>query len=156
MDAVARGAGVGKGTLYRRFGDRAGLARSVFEERERALQDQLIRGAAPLGPGAPPLERLRAFGHAYLDFLACVAPLLALAEVSLPAGGGPYGFYHLHLRLLLEEAAPECDAELLSHTLLATLGASKHVALRDGHGIDLARRKAMWDRLVCGCVSQAA
>ena len=153
MDAVAREAGVGKGTLYRRFGDRAGLARSVCEERERALQDELIRGAPPIGPGAPALDRLRAFGHAYLDVIDCVAPLLALAESPLGVDGGPYWFYHLHVRLLLEEAAPDCDADLLAHTLLATLGAATHLALRDGRGIGLDRRKAAWDRLVCGCVS---
>ena len=151
MEAVAREAGVGKGTLYRRFGDRAGLARSVFEERERALQEELIRGPAPLGPGAPAIDRLRAFGHAYLDFLDCVAPMLALAELSLAAGDGPYGFYHLHVRVLLQEAAPDGDAELLAHMLLATLSAAKHVTLRERHGIDLARRKDVWDQLVRGC-----
>src|SRR6185312_11589265 len=52
MEAVAAHAGVGKGTLFRRFGDRASLARAVLEETERQLQDDLIRGPAPLGPGA--------------------------------------------------------------------------------------------------------
>jgi AcrR family transcriptional regulator len=153
MDAVAREAGVGKGTLYRRFGDRAGLARSVIEDRDRALQDELIRGAPPLGPGAAPLERLEAFGHAYLELLECVAPLLVLAEASVGPVAGPYGFYHLHVRILLEEAAPGCDAELLAHTLLATLSASKQLSLKDAYGIGLERRKAAWDRLVNGCVS---
>src|ERR687883_183376 len=69
MDAVAAAAGVGKGTLFRRFGDRASLARSVLSERERRLQDALIRGPAPVGPGAAPAERLSAFGSAYLEFL---------------------------------------------------------------------------------------
>ena len=36
MDAVAAAAGVGKGTLFRRFGDRAGLVQAVLSERERA------------------------------------------------------------------------------------------------------------------------
>ena len=53
MEAVAAEAGVGKGTLFRRFGDRAGLARAVISEHEIELQEQLIRGAPPLGPGAP-------------------------------------------------------------------------------------------------------
>ena len=35
MDEIAAEAGVGKGTLFRRFGDRAGLARAVIGERER-------------------------------------------------------------------------------------------------------------------------
>ena len=44
MDDVARAAHVGKGTLYRRFGDRASLAFALLDERERALQEACIRG----------------------------------------------------------------------------------------------------------------
>ena len=51
MDAVAAEAGVGKGTLFRRFGDRASLARAVISEHETELQDALIRGAAAARPG---------------------------------------------------------------------------------------------------------
>jgi AcrR family transcriptional regulator len=58
MDAIAAEAGVGKGTLFRRFGDRAGLALALLHEQTAALQEQIIRGPAPLGPGAPPKERL--------------------------------------------------------------------------------------------------
>src|SRR4051794_17490432 len=61
MDQIAHEAGVGKGTLFRRFGARASLARALLDERERRFQDELIRGAPPLGPGAPPAERLVAF-----------------------------------------------------------------------------------------------
>lgn len=151
MDAIARAAGVGKGTLYRRFGDRGGLAHAVCEENERALQDQLIRGAPPLGPGACAQARLHAFGHAYLDLLDGSAPLLALARTDLAVDRGPYGFYHLHVRLLLEQAAPRSDADLLAHALLSTLGAPMFLALRDACGIPLERRKAVWDELVAGC-----
>src|SRR3954466_16430619 len=58
MEAIATAAGGGKGTLFRRFGDRAGLARALLDERERRLQDEMIRGEPPLGPGAAPRERL--------------------------------------------------------------------------------------------------
>ena len=53
--------GVGKGTLFRRFGDRAGLARALLDESERRLQDGFLHGPPPLGPGAPPRARLKAF-----------------------------------------------------------------------------------------------
>src|SRR4051794_25586365 len=107
MDAVAAAAGVGKGTLFRRFGDRASLVRSVLEEHEIKLQDALIRGPAPLGPGAPPLERLCAFGREYLDFLEVHGDLILAAEF-----GGPtlrmvspvYAFYRTHVTLLLRDA----------------------------------------------------
>ncbi|MDX6646530.1 MAG: hypothetical protein QOK40_2257, partial [Miltoncostaeaceae bacterium] len=54
MDAIAEAACMGKGTLYRRFGDRAGLALALLDERERRLQESILRGPPPLGPGAPP------------------------------------------------------------------------------------------------------
>ena len=44
MDEVACAAGVGKGTLFRRFGDRNGLLRALLDERERAFQESFIRG----------------------------------------------------------------------------------------------------------------
>src|SRR5687768_9766061 len=69
MDAVAAAAGVGKGTLFRRFGDKAGLAVALLDERERELQEAILSGPPPLGPGAPAAERLLAFVDAYLDYL---------------------------------------------------------------------------------------
>src|SRR3954466_11857769 len=50
MDQVAAEAGVGKGTLFRRFGDRASLARAIVSEHESRLQEEIIRGEPPLGP----------------------------------------------------------------------------------------------------------
>ena len=50
MDAVAAEAGVGKGTIYRRFGDRSGLALALLGEDERKLQNAVLRGRTPLGP----------------------------------------------------------------------------------------------------------
>src|SRR3954447_26247036 len=62
MEAIAAEAEVGKGTLFRRFGDRSGLVRALLQERERDFQESFIRGAPPLGPGAPAADRLVAFG----------------------------------------------------------------------------------------------
>ena len=39
MDDVAAEAGVGKGTLYRRFGDRSSLLRALIDEPERDFQE---------------------------------------------------------------------------------------------------------------------
>jgi AcrR family transcriptional regulator len=44
MDAIAAEAGVGKGTLFRRFGDRASLARALLSERDSGFQEAFIRG----------------------------------------------------------------------------------------------------------------
>lgn len=66
MDAVARAAGVGKGTVFRRFGNRTGLMMALLDHSERALQRDFLSGPQPLGPGAPPLDRLIAYGRARL------------------------------------------------------------------------------------------
>src|ERR1035438_4592808 len=62
MDDIASAAGVGIATVYQRFGDRDGLLMALIEGPALAFQNALVAGAPPLEPGAPPRERLIAFG----------------------------------------------------------------------------------------------
>jgi AcrR family transcriptional regulator len=142
MEAIAAHAGVGKGTLFRRFGDRASLARAVLGENERRLQEEIIRGPAPLGPGAPPAERLSAFAAAYLEFLETHGQLLVAAEFGSPGFrliGPPYVFYRTHVALLLREAGLGERAEYLSDVLLAPLAASTFRYQHEVRGFGLGR-----------------
>jgi len=149
MDEVAHAAGVGKGTLFRRFGSRAALARAVLSERERSFQEHIIRGDPPLGPGAPARRRLIAFGHAVLDLLDGQAELIVAAEGGAARfASPPYAVYRLHMTLLLREADPACDAEFLAETLLACLGADFFLYLREVREMPLGRLKAGWEELV--------
>lgn len=148
MDDVARAACVGTGTLYRRFGDRAGLALALLDEHTREFQDLLIAGPPPLGPGAPAAERLRAFGEGYFDLLERHADLLAVAEPPGRVVDGPYPLYATHLTLLLREAAPHIDAEFTAQALLATLRPAQHLYSRRGLGWSLERMRAGWSGLV--------
>ena len=99
MDDVAAAAGVGKGTLYRRFGDRWTLLRALIEEPERDFQDELIRGEPPLGPGAPPMERLRAFGAGQLALLESHARFMFAGDKILAGRHDHpvYAFHRVHL-----------------------------------------------------------
>ncbi len=149
MDEVAEAAGVGKGTLFRRFGSRASLAAAVLSEQERTLQEGFIRGEPPLGPGAPPRARLIAFGEAMLDLLETHHELILSAETGPARFTHPaYAVHRLHVTLLLREADEDCDAELLADTLLAALGAELFVYLREVRGMPLARVKVGWEQLV--------
>ena len=127
MDAIAAEARVGKGTLFRRFGDRASLALALLDSTERAFQDAFIRGPAPLGPGAPPCERLIAFGRTLLQRLSAHGELLLAAQTAGTPGSrfdaGPYGAYRAHVTMLIRDAAPDLDADYVAEALLATLGA---------------------------------
>jgi AcrR family transcriptional regulator len=149
MDDVARAACVGTGTLYRRFGDRSGLALALLDDETRAFQDALIAGPPPLGPGAPAAERLHAFGDGYLDLVERHADLLAAAEVGpLARQGGPGQFYATHVAILLREAAPHLDAQFMAFALLATLGPGHHTHARRDLGWSLDRLRDGWHSLV--------
>ncbi|HEX4562967.1 MAG TPA: helix-turn-helix domain-containing protein [Solirubrobacteraceae bacterium] len=149
MDCIAEAAGVGKGTVFRRFGSRAALAQAVLSESESEFQETIIRGAAPLGPGAPPCERLIAFGEGVLDHLDSHAALIAAAELGgARFSSAPYGVYRAHVALLLAEADPGCDAEALAEMLLATLTADLFIHMRALREIPLERLKAGWRELV--------
>jgi AcrR family transcriptional regulator len=124
---------VGKGTLFRRFGDRSGLAAALLGEREAVLQEAMIYGTPPLGPGAPPGERLLAFVGSYADFLEENLNLLHLSETSTAGARyrvGSYLLWHRHVGMLLRQARPDLDAEHLAHALLAPLGAEHYRAMR--------------------------
>lgn len=132
MDAIAAAAGVGKGTLFRRFGDKAGLAVALLDERERDLQERILRGPAPLGPGVPAAQRITAFVAAYLDYVHGHLDLVRMSENASPGARyriGAYRFWHRHLAILLAEAAPTLDADATAHLILGGLSAELQQAL---------------------------
>lgn len=151
MDAIALEAGVGKGTLFRRFGDRASLALALLESSERDFQESFIRGPAPLGPGAPPCERLIAFGRSLLSHLAAHGDLLLAAQTAGAPGqrfdAGPHGAYRAHIILLIRDAAPDLDAEYTAEALLAPLGAEVVLHQLRGRGMTLTRLAEGWEAL---------
>ena len=157
MDDVARAAGVGTGTLYRRFGDRAGLALALLDDHERVFQDAILAGPPPLGPGAPAALRLRAFGERYLDVMERYAPLILAGAPPGRDMPGPFQLYATHLTILLRDAAPHVDAEFTAQALLATLAPGRHLHARRTLGWPLERLRDGWRSLVDAlCVSAPA
>ncbi|MFC4015070.1 TetR/AcrR family transcriptional regulator [Nonomuraea purpurea] len=135
MDDIAKKAGVGRGTLYRRYPDRASIAVALLDEHERALQEQLLRGEPPLGPGAPPAERLAAFYAAMVRLLEDHSHLVLGTEVGRSRfETGAYGFWRAHVRsLLIAAAVPTPDA--LVDVLLAPLAPEVYGYQRSALGL---------------------
>ena len=122
MDEVAAAAGVGKGTLFRRFGDKAGLATALLDAREAELQQRILSGPPPLGPFDDAAARLVAFVDAYLSYVLAHLELVRMSEAGARYSIGAYRFWHRHTTILLTEAGhPESAAA--AHGLLATLAA---------------------------------
>ena len=118
MQAVATAAGVGKATVFHRFGDRDGLVRALLDDYMTELQDGFLHGPPPLGPGAPADQRLEAFMN---ELVRCTVANLGAALIgeSLTTSDPPpvYGALRLHVSLLIGEI----DARLPAGTLAAYL-----------------------------------
>jgi AcrR family transcriptional regulator len=127
LDDVVAAAGVGKGTLFRRFGDKAGLAVALLDEQERSLQEQILTGPPPLGPDAPPVERLVAFVRSYVAYVADNTELVAMSQTSSPGARlrtGSHRFWRQHCEFLLA-AAEAPDPGLRADVLLAAVTAEQ-------------------------------
>jgi AcrR family transcriptional regulator len=154
MDDIAAAAGVGKGTVFRRFGSRAGLMMVLLDEDERANQEAFLFGPPPLGPDAPALERLLAFGRARLCFANIHHALLSAANRDPQSRyGAPAMVLHTHVRLLLDTAGSTGDLDAQTDALLALLDADYvHHQLTD-RGETLESLGDKWESLarkLCG------
>ncbi|MBO1417929.1 TetR/AcrR family transcriptional regulator [Streptomyces sp. FH025] len=131
MEQIAAAAGVGKGTVFHRFGSRMGLMLALMQERALDLDEAVRSGPPPLGPGAPARERLFAFLDAVVEVVGRNKSLLAelghAGTTTQPSGEAPptahpvYLGWHAHLSALLAELRPDLDAELIAHLLLGSL-----------------------------------
>ena len=124
MDALAERAGLGKGTVFRRFGTRAGIFHALLDDDERDFQEQVLSGPPPLGPGAPPLDRLIAYGRARIGFLIGHREIARAAldgKEAVPAGSqSPLSRAHIWF-LLGELRLGDVDLDVLATQLTAAL-----------------------------------
>lgn len=133
LAAVAAAAGVGKGTLFRAFGDRPGLLRALYEARLEPVREAVEAGPPPLGPATPPQQRVPAL----LDTLLCFKLdnrrlMLALEEggSSSPYQADHYERWHGLLAAMLEQIPGLTDSDFTAHALLAAVRADlvEHLA----------------------------
>jgi AcrR family transcriptional regulator len=105
MDGLAERACLGKGTVFRRFGTRAGIFRALLDADDRLFQDDVMRGPPPLGPGAAPVPRLVAYGRARIAFqFGHFEITRATLDRNGPVPGAGLEFTRIHIRMLLGQA----------------------------------------------------
>jgi AcrR family transcriptional regulator len=145
IEQVAAAAGVGKGTVFHRFGSRTGLMTALMVERAQSLTEAVLEGPPPLGPGAPDRDRLLAFLDAVIGVVGRNKGLLAelawsaasqpvtiqpAPEGARDAPPGPvkghgdhpvYRIWHGHVSGLIAAQKPGADAEMIAHVLLGSL-----------------------------------
>jgi AcrR family transcriptional regulator len=148
MDAVAEEAGVGKGTVFRRFESRAGLMGALLNHSETAWQASVLSGPPPLGPGAPPLERLLAFGRSRIDLHLRHSDLIRAAGAAATRNYAAYSFTAMHVRYLLDELDVRGDIALLATALLAPLEMVILDQLVGQENVSVERINTAWADLV--------
>jgi AcrR family transcriptional regulator len=147
LDEIVAAAGVGKGTLFRIFGDKSGLAAALLDERERELQQRMLSGPPPLGPGAGPADRIGAFIREYVGYVAAHIDLVRMSQTARQGARfdtGAHQFWRTHLTYLAGEAGHP-DPRLVADVLLAAVTAEQvgQWIRRDGREVvELADRLA--------------
>jgi AcrR family transcriptional regulator len=154
MDDIAAAAGVGKGTLFRRFGSRAGLMMVLLDEDERASQQAFLFGPPPLGPDAPPIDRLVAFGRERIRFAHAHHELLSEAHRDPQTrNSAPVLVHHTHVRVLLQAAHTTGDLDAQTDALLALLNVNYVEYQLNDRGHTLQTLGDAWESLarkLCG------
>lgn len=88
LEAVAKRAGVGIGTLYRHFPTREALFQAVY----RREVDQLVELAAQLSSDEPPFEALRHWLHAQIGMVATKKGMLAALNPVIDGSSDIYAY----------------------------------------------------------------
>uniref|UniRef100_J2JTP7 TetR family transcriptional regulator n=1 Tax=Streptomyces auratus AGR0001 TaxID=1160718 RepID=J2JTP7_9ACTN len=145
MADIAAAAGVGKGTLFRAFGDRSGLLRALYEARLEPITEAVEAGPPPLGPGPPPQER----APALLDAVLCFKLDNRRLALALEEGGSssPYQAEHYErwrrlLQAVLEQIPGLTDSDFTAHALLAATRADLVEHLAGQERVSRARMRA--------------
>jgi AcrR family transcriptional regulator len=155
MQAVATAAGVGKATVFHRFGDREGLTQALIDGYMRAFQDAFLHGPPPLGPGAPAAERLEAFVVELVALQAAHIELALAAEVPVGQALAPtYAALALHISTLVREIDPTLDEGIVAGLILSAIAPPVLHRMRAVLNVDIAKLQASARVLLRGLTSR--
>jgi AcrR family transcriptional regulator len=86
LDAIAKEAGVGIGTLYRHFPTREALIEAAYRNELQAVCD----AAADLLTSSPPEEALRTWMDRFVDYMTTKLGMAEALRAVIASGGNPY------------------------------------------------------------------
>jgi AcrR family transcriptional regulator len=151
MAEIAEAAGVGKGTLYRRFASKAELCLSLMDRQLSAFQsDSLARFRRQTAGGVPYLAQLADFLEGLVGFTDVHSPLLSeverggLLRTEQPLNL-PHFWQFMTVSALLRSAArrgelvADLDLDYVGEALLAPLQIDLFRYQRDARGYTIER-----------------
>lgn len=162
MAEIAQVAGVGKGTLYRRFAHKGELCLALLDSQLQAFQNSQLDAMRQMAEqGDTYLQQLVAFLRALIEFTERHMPLLwEIDQYGQSINGEdlerPHSWQYMTVHGLLQrarragEVAPDLDAPFFAEALLAPLVARSYLFQRDQLGFTRERIADGLSRLVSG------
>jgi AcrR family transcriptional regulator len=159
MEEIAQAAGVGKGTLYRRYTDKGQLVLALMGTCVARLQDDLVESQCGADSALDQLDavlaRLVGWIEEHTDQLAVLADQAAGDRRGAMLGGPLYQWLHAVVVCLLERADQEGEAWVedcvyVADALLAALDIDLYLFQRHDRGYSPARILAGLRQLVAG------
>jgi AcrR family transcriptional regulator len=149
LDAIARDAGVGIGTLYRHFPTREALIEAAYRNELAAVCDAVPDLLAAL----PPESAMRVWMDRFLDYITTKIGMADALRAVIASGGDPYAESRILLcsaiakLLVATSAAGVTRQDVEPDDILMSLGG---VALTVGHHSQRAQAGRMLDLLMDG------
>ncbi|MGB1288461.1 MAG: TetR/AcrR family transcriptional regulator [Aggregatilineales bacterium] len=143
MSAIAKAAGVGKGTLYRHFEDKADLCHALLDETMREFQNETLEKLGCTDAEAS----LRWFLQMVVDFVISNSDLLH--EASLQSGSQmwehpAHSWWHQTILALLQRLEVQGDAAYMADNLYMMLDVQT-IRYQQRKGYDVERIKdGLW------------
>jgi AcrR family transcriptional regulator len=158
MDEIAREAGVGKGTLYRRYAHKGDLCQALLDDNTRRMQASVLDGLRDRGRSA--LQQLDSFlAHLFAHNEENAELLSAISDAAFGLRrenfyrSAPYQWQRLMVvgflrRAVAEGECAKLDIEYLADTILAPLDIDLYLFQRRTLGISQERIVAGAQRLL--------
>jgi AcrR family transcriptional regulator len=138
MSAIAEAAGVGKGTLYRHFENKAALCHALLDHNDRELQDRTLERLRTVNDAPGNLRWLLVEVAAYTrdnEDLLSVGDASGISSLEHPA----HWWVRQTIRGLLAQINPPGDLDYITDLLYVMVDARTIHFLRHARGYDMQR-----------------